>query len=490
MSGISKVLIANRGEIACRILRTLERLGIPGVIVCHPIDRDSPPARMASEVVEIAKEPPVAAYLDIDAIVDACRRSGADAVHPGFGFLAENAAFARRLISEGILFIGPLPDTIAMMGDKNRARRFCDAMGIPVIPAVSEMGAGERFLARAEAMGFPLLIKAAGGGGGKGMHIVREASRLEPAVSLASEEAQRYFGNPEVYAERFLENPRHIEVQVLADHHGNVLHLGERDCSIQRRFQKIVEESPAFGLAPDVRESILDSAVRIAQGARYQSAGTVEFLVDGEGRFYFLEMNTRIQVEHPVTEMITGLDLVEHQIRVAAGEPLPFSQKDIRFQGHAIEARIYAEDTEHDFAPSTGRLLRLNLPNGEGIRTDHALREGMDITPAFDPMLAKVIAHGSTRDRALEGLRHALEETLILGLATNTDFLKRLLSESSFREGPIHTGLIHEALLKTAPLERVELELLLAATALSSRHFCDPQFVAPQPYTTIGAWRS
>jgi propionyl-CoA carboxylase alpha chain/3-methylcrotonyl-CoA carboxylase alpha subunit/acetyl-CoA/propionyl-CoA carboxylase biotin carboxyl carrier protein len=487
MKGINRVLIANRGEIACRIIRTLDRMGISSVLVCHPCEARGPAARMAKEVIEIDADPPVSAYLDTEALVEACRSSGADALHPGFGFLAENASFAKRLEEEGIVFIGPTPEAISLMGNKPAARDFVRSLGLPVIPAE---GDGDGFYERLQLLGFPLLIKAAAGGGGKAMHRVFSAGELEHALELSREEAARYFGDRSIYAERLLHEPRHIEVQILSDGMGRVLHLWERDCSIQRRFQKIVEESPAPGLNPGLRREILSAAVRIAKEAGYKSAGTVEFLVEKGGGFYFLEMNTRIQVEHPVTEMVTGLDLIELQVRIASGERLAFSQEDVPLKGHAIEARLYAEDPDCDFQPSTGRILSLRLPEGQGIRVDHAIERGMRVTHAFDPMLAKIIAHGREREEALRRLSTALEEMVLLGVKTNRAFLKRIIENTSMKEGKIHTGFLSSEDIMRAEPSRRHMEMLLAAAALSSRDLSDPQFLPPEPYASMGPWRN
>jgi acetyl/propionyl-CoA carboxylase alpha subunit len=492
MKPIHKVLIANRGEIAARILRTLTHMGIAGAVVYHAADSGSPAVTKAGETVEIDGPTPVAAYLDIENIIAACKRINADAVHPGFGFLAENPRFAKRLTEEGITFIGPLPETMALMGNKIAARSFCMANGFPLAPSVTETEAGKDFIEKAGAIGLPLLIKAAAGGGGKGMHIVREIEDLKLAVELAKAEAKRAFADDTVYAERYVENPRHIEVQVLADHFGHVVHLGERECSIQRRFQKIIEESPASGVPVQLRDRICFTAVKIARRAGYRNAGTVEFLLTPEGDFYFLEMNTRIQVEHPVTEMVTGMDLVELQIRMARGEPLPFRQEDIRFHGHAIELRLYAEDPQNDFLPSTGRLLLYCLPEGEGVRVDNGFTEKMMVTPAFDPMLAKLIVCGSDRNAAIDKAIKALDETIVLGVTTNADYLNRIVSHPQYRAGQIHTGFIrrHAADLRQPPLSGHQRHLLLAAAALTSREFTDPEYKIPQPYAAMGTWRN
>ena len=492
MTNIKKVLIANRGEIACRILKTLNKMGISGVVVYHRIDSDSPALKMAEEAVEIQGQTPVGAYLDMEQIISVCKKTNAFAVHPGFGFLAENPEFAGRLEARGITFIGPSPQTMTLMGNKIAARAFCMENNFPLAPSITESDAKNDFLREAQKIGPPLLIKAAAGGGGKGMHIVKEIKNLETAVKLAKGEALRSFGDDTVYAERYVERPRHIEVQVLADHLGNVIHLGERECSIQRRFQKIIEESPAPGLLPDLRNRICETAVSIAQKAGYRNAGTVEFILAPDNKFYFLEMNTRIQVEHPVTEMVTGLDLVEMQIRIAAGETLPLRQEDIISKGHAIEMRIYAENPENDFLPSTGKLLAYQLKKGAGVRVDDGFRQGMTVTSAFDPMLAKTIVHGEDRHRAIDRAIRALEASRVLGVTTNIDFLKQVLSHAEFKSGNIDTGFIprHSEALLPPPLTDEQLHLLLAAAALSHRDFVDPQFHAPEPYATIGNWRN
>lgn len=492
MKSITKVLIANRGEIACRILRTLDRLGIQSVVVYHAADANSPAVRRASESLEIEGPSPVAAYLDMDRIIDACKATHADALHPGFGFLAENSTFAERLASAGITFIGPAPETIERMGNKLQARSFCVRNGFPLSPSVSENNPGQSFARQAGELGFPLLIKAVAGGGGKGMQVVRHPEELEPAVKMAKTEALRAFGDDRVYAERYEETPRHIEVQILADAYGNVVHLGERECSIQRRFQKIIEESPAPRLSPDMRARICATAVEIARKAGYRNAGTVEFLLSPENDFYFLEMNTRIQVEHPVTEMVTGIDIVEMQVRIARGEPLPFHQDDIKPAGSAIELRIYAEDPEKDFIPTTGQVLSFSLPRGDGVRVDHGMTEGMNVTPAFDPMLAKLIVHGKTRKEAIRRLRKAIADTWILGVTTNADYLARIVAHPAFASGLVHTGFIpgHAADLKPPELTPRQRRLLIAAVALGSREIADPEFAAEEPYTSIGMWRN
>ena len=492
MKTINKVLIANRGEIVSRISRTLDRLGIASVGVYHAADADSPGVQAVSEAVEIEGSTPVSAYLDIDQIITVCKQTSVDAVHPGFGFLAENAGFAKRLKREGIVFIGPSSDNIELMGNKVKARSFCIENGFPLVPSVTEETDGEHFAEQVRIIGVPLLIKAASGGGGKGMQIVRDLDSLESSIQLAKATALRAFGDGAVYAERYVEKPRHIEVQVLADEYGNIVHMGERECSIQRRFQKIIEESPAPCLDANLRARICDTAVEIVRRADYRNAGTVEFLLAPDGDFFFLEMNTRIQVEHPVTEMVTGIDLVEMQIRLVRGERLPFDQDEVKMKGHAIELRLYAEDSENDFLPTTGQLLTYSLPCGDHVRVDNGFTVGMKVTSAFDPMLAKLITHGATRDEAIERARKAIANTLVLGVTTNADYLARIIAHPAFAAGRIHTGFIPQYGddLKLPALTEEQRDLLLAAAALSSRELVNPYFEAIEPYTCIGKWRN
>lgn len=492
MKTINKVLIANRGEIVCRISRTLDRMGIASVGVYHAADAGSPGIRAVSEAVEIDGATPVAAYLDIDQIIAVCKQTDVDAVHPGFGFLAENAGFAKRLEREGILFIGPSPNNIELMGNKVEARSFCIKNGFPLVPSVTEATDGEHFAEKARNIGVPLLIKAASGGGGKGMRIVLDLDSLESSIQLAKAAALRTFGDDAVYAERYVEKPRHIEIQVLADEYGNIVQMGERECSIQRRFQKIIEESPAPCLDADLRARICDMAVEIVRRAEYRNAGTVEFLLAPDGNFFFLEMNTRIQVEHPVTEMVTGIDLVEMQIRIARGERLPFHQDEVKMKGHAIELRLYAEDPENDFLPTTGQLLTYSLPGGDHVRVDDGFTEGMKVTSAFDPMLAKLITHGATRDEAIEWARKAIANTMVLGVTTNADYLARIIAHPAFAAGLIHTGFIPQYGddLNLPALTEEQRDLLLAVAALSSRELVNPYLEAIEPYTSIGKWRN
>src|SRR5467141_272685 len=420
------VLIANRGEIAVRIIGSLRKLGLRAAIVYHEVDAATPAVALADVAFKISGRTPVSAYLDAEQIVTAARTVGAGALHPGYGFLSENAGFARAVAAAGIAFIGPSPEAIELMGDKIRARNFVEGNGFPVAPSAIEESDSPTFLARARSIGVPLLVKPSAGGGGKGMRIVRDLDLLEDAVAQARSEGQRYFGDGRLYIERYVEKPRHIEVQVLGDAFGNVVHLFERECSVQRRFQKIIEETPSPSLSVDLRKTICDTASGIARAAGYKNAGTVEFIY-GRGEFYFLEMNTRLQVEHPVTEMTTGLDLVEQQLVVSAGHPLAFKQDDVRPSGHAIEARLYAEAPEREFAPTTGKVLALEYPQGDGVRVDSGIAQGQFVTTALDPMLAKIIVHGATRSEAIARASQAIENLVLLGCETNAAFLRRIL---------------------------------------------------------------
>ncbi|MBL6751126.1 MAG: biotin carboxylase [Nevskia sp.] len=488
-----RVLIANRGEIALRILRTVQALGLEGVVVYHAADRHAPAVHAANQAVQITGATPVAAYLDADQIVRAALDSGAGAIHPGYGFLSENAGFARKVAAAGLAFVGPLPEQIELMGDKVRARAFVAAGGFPVAPSAIEDDDPASFAQRALAVGFPLLIKPAAGGGGKGMRIVRQAEALAREIERARSEGQRYFGDGRLYVERYVENPRHIEVQVLGDAHGNVVHLFERECSVQRRFQKIVEETPSPALDAATRARICDAAAGIARKAGYRNAGTVEFIFgtgSGDPVFYFLEMNTRLQVEHPVTEQITGKDLVLEQLRVAAGEPLGYSQAQISARGHAIEFRIYAEDPARGYTPTTGPVLALRLPEGEGVRVDSGIAQGQDVTAAFDPMLAKLIVTGADRAGAIARADRALAEFVLLGCKTNTGFLRRLLGHPAFVAGEIHTGFLdaHPEIAAEPELPPDTLHKLLAAAALSTRPLRDGADAVPDLHAAIGDW--
>ncbi|MEN3279379.1 MAG: propionyl-CoA carboxylase alpha chain [Solirubrobacteraceae bacterium] len=490
MSLPDKVLIANRGEIAVRIVGTLRRLGIASVAVFHAEDAGGRAVREADEAVELHGDTPVGAYLNVEGIVDACSSTGASAVHPGFGFLSENAAFAEALAQAGIAFIGPPPSAIRAMGDKIESKRLAAAAGVPTLPGSDDaVGDADEAVAEADRIGYPVLLKASAGGGGKGMRIARDDAGCREAFERASGEALASFGDGRVFVERFIERPRHIEVQVLADTHGTVVHLGERECSIQRRYQKVIEESPSPFIDDATRAEMGERAVALARAVGYASAGTVEMIVDSQRRFYVPQMNTRLQVEHPVTELVTGIDIVAEQVRVAAGEPLSFAQEDVQLRGHAIECRIYAEDAEAGFLPATGRLGLVRFPAGDGVRVDHGVVEGQQISASFDPMIAKLAVHGSSRAEAIARARDALRRTVLLGTITNTAYLERVLAQPAFAAGDTHTGFLdeHGDALAAPPVAADVERCLIAGAALASPRF-DARFAAPEPLATMGAW--
>jgi acetyl-CoA carboxylase biotin carboxylase subunit len=442
---IRAVLVANRGEIARRVVRACRRLGLGTVAVYSEADRDALHVREADHGVALGPAPARESYLDIDRILAAARASGADAVHPGYGFLSENWRFAEACTRAGLTFVGPPVEAIRAMGDKTEARRLMAAAGVPTVPGspgpVADVAAAE---AAAAAIGFPLILKAAGGGGGIGMARVERATDLPAAFATATRRAQSAFGNGAVYVERYLERPRHVEVQIFADAHGEVVHLHERECSIQRRHQKLIEESPAPGLDPRTKRGLVEAAVAGAQAIGYVNAGTMEFLVDAAGGFYFLEMNTRIQVEHPVTEEVTGLDLVVEQLRVAAGERLGWRQDAIGQRGAAVECRVYAEDPDKNFLPSPGTLTRLDLPSGEGIRIESGVEAGSVVSVHYDPLLVKLIARGGDRDEALVRMEAAVRATVVEGVRTTLPFLARALAHPDVRRGSLHTQMVDQ----------------------------------------------
>ena len=439
----SKLLIANRGEIAVRIVRTARDMGYRTVAVYSDADRDAPHVLAADEAVRIGPPPVAESYLNMGALLDAARRSGAEAIHPGYGFLSENAAFAQACLDAGLIFVGPSPRAIALMGNKSQARACAIRAGVPCAPGYEgERQDADFLLAEAHRIGFPVMIKAAAGGGGRGMRRVAVAAEFVSLLAEAQAEAQSAFGSGQVLLEKALTEVRHVEVQVFGDSHGNLIHLGERDCSIQRRNQKVIEEAPSPVVDAALRERMGAAAVAVARAVDYVGAGTVEFLLTADGSFYFMEMNTRLQVEHPVTELVTGIDLVEWQLRVAAGEPLPLPQERIALRGHAIEARLYAEDTRHDYRPCTGRVMRWQPAEGAGIRIDGGIREGQEIGAHYDAMLAKLIAHGRDREEARRRLLRAIEDTRILGLITNRDFLADILRDKLFVAGGATTAFL------------------------------------------------
>ncbi len=493
-----KVLIANRGEIARRVMAACRELGIRTVAVYSEADADAPFVAEADEAYLLGDAPPLQSYLAIEKVLTVAQQAGVDAVHPGYGFLAENAEFAQQCQQAGIVFIGPDSSVIRLLGDKGEAKRLAERAGVPILPGFIPQKplTPDQLLQEARRIGFPLLLKAVAGGGGKGMRIVENESEFLHAAESASREAEGAFGDPRLMLERYLPRPRHIEVQILADHHGKVLHLYERECSLQRRYQKIIEESPSPALDAATRTAITEAAVRIAQAAGYTNAGTVEFLLeetDQGARFYFMEVNTRLQVEHPVTEMVTGLDLVQWQLRIAMGEALPFEQHNITTRGHAIEARLYAEDPTHDFAPSLGRLEVWHAPQLPGVRIDSGVERGSVITHHYDPMLAKVIAWGETREHARRRLLQALQQIAVLGVRTNLPFLMEVLTHPDFQAGKLHTRFLHDhpELMQSAVEPPVE--VLLALAMLASRTAPRPSATAqptpPNIWEQLGHWR-
>lgn len=433
-----KVLIANRGEIAVRIIRACRELGIHTVTVYSTADKHALHAKIADEAVCIGPAATKDSYLNAAAIIEACKMTGAEAVHPGFGFLSENADFAELCLKNNIVFIGPRPESIRMLGDKAAAKETMKAAGVPVIPgsdgAVPDMEAAKKLC---KEIGCPLMVKASAGGGGRGIRLVEHPEDLEAAITAAKQEALNFFGNDEVYMEKFIVNPKHIEVQILADSYGNTVYLGERDCSMQRRNQKVLEETPSPIMTPELRAKMGKAAVAAAKACGYTNAGTIEFLVDADRNFYFMEMNTRIQVEHPITEAVTGIDLVKQQILIANGEKLPFAQEDITIRGHAIECRINAENPELNFRPSPGQITALHIPGGPGIRVDSSAYQGYTIPPYYDSMIAKLIVHAPTREEAIAKMKWALAEFIVDGVDTNIDFQLSLIRDSLFEREPM-----------------------------------------------------
>ncbi|WP_330339815.1 acetyl/propionyl/methylcrotonyl-CoA carboxylase subunit alpha [Streptomyces sp. NBC_00557] len=480
------VLVANRGEIAVRVIRTLRSLGVRSVAVFSDADADARHVREADTAVRIGPAPAAESYLSVERLLQAAARTGAQAVHPGYGFLAENAAFARACEEAGLVFIGPPADAIALMGDKIRAKETVKAAGVPVVPG----GRDPELVEAARELGAPVLLKPSAGGGGKGMRLVRDMSLLEEEIAAARREARASFGDDTLLVERWVDRPRHIEIQVLADGHGNVVHLGERECSLQRRHQKIIEEAPSVLLDEATRASMGEAAVQAARSCGYRGAGTVEFIVPGgdPSSYYFMEMNTRLQVEHPVTELVTGLDLVEWQLRVAAGEKLAFTQDDVTLTGHAVEARICAEDPTRGFLPTGGTVLLLREPQGDGVRTDSGLSEGTEVGSLYDPMLSKVIAYGPDRATALRKLRAALAETVTLGVQTNAGFLRRLLAHPAVVEGDLDTGLVERVVDELVTTDVPE-EVYEAAAALRLEQLRPRTDGWVDPFSVPSGWR-
>ncbi|MBK8491972.1 MAG: acetyl-CoA carboxylase biotin carboxylase subunit [Saprospirales bacterium] len=472
---MKKILIANRGEIALRIIRTARKMGIATVAVYSEADRQALHVRRADEAICIGPAPSIQSYLNKERILEAAKKTGADAIHPGYGFLSEDATFAKAVQKAGLIFIGPNPEAIKLMGSKLAAKEAVKKYHIPMVPGLDKaIDDPKKAQEYAKFIGFPILIKASAGGGGKGMRIVENEGEFIEQMDRAISEAQSAFGDGSVFIEKYVTKPRHIEIQVLADSHGNAVHLFERECSIQRRHQKVVEEAPSSILTPGIRAAMGEAAVNVAKSCNYLGAGTVEFLMDDQMNYYFLEMNTRLQVEHPVTELITGIDLVEQQIRIARGEALAFDQEEIQMQGHAVELRVYAEDPFHQFMPSIGKILDYQRPKGEGVRLDDAYEAGMDIPIYYDPMIAKLITYGRTRDEAINRMHRAIEEYKIEGIATTLPFGKFVMEHSAFRTGDFDTGFVNQYFtqeaLEAQRKEEGEIAALIAARLFQLDH--------------------
>jgi acetyl-CoA carboxylase, biotin carboxylase subunit len=486
-----KVLVANRGEIAVRVIRGLREMGIGSVAVYSDADRNSLAVRMADEAVRIGPAPSKESYLRIDRILDAAAMTGAEAIHPGYGFLSENDAFASACQEAGVKFIGPSPGAIRAVGSKTAARQLAKAAGAPIVPGIEEpVSSIEEARRVAREIGYPVLLKAVAGGGGKGMRRVDREADLDAALRDASSEAERSFRDAAVYIEKLVVEPRHIEIQVLGDEHGHIIHLGERECSLQRRHQKVIEESPSPVMLrhPELREAMGEAALKVARAAGYYNAGTCEFLVDSQRNFYFLEMNTRLQVEHPVTELVTGLDLVEWQLRIASGEPLTVRQSDVAWRGSAIECRVYAEDPAADFLPSPGRIESLREPSGPGVRLDSGVYAGMTVPMEYDPLLAKLAVWASSRQRAIERMRRAIAEYRVGGIKTNLEFFARVLADEEFRTGSFHTSYIAEFFARAGRAVPPSDEEVAAARAIAAFHATPAN---PRPAAAgVSQWRS
>ena len=471
MKPLRKCLIANRGEIAVRIIRACRELGIQTVAVYSEIDAQAQHVLLADEAYLLGAAPPAESYLNAEKLIAIATTADCDSVHPGYGFLSENEDFAAAVVAAGLVWVGPGADAIRRMGVKTEARALMAQAGVPIVPGFQDEQASDGdYIAAAEQIGYPVMVKAAGGGGGKGIRIVREAAQMAEALSGARREAQHAFGDPRLFLERYIEAGHHIEIQVLADHYGHVLHLFERECSSQRRHQKIIEESPSPLLDEATRQRIGTAAVAAARAVGYVNAGTVEFIVTADGEFYFLEMNTRLQVEHPVTELVTGLDLVKLQLRIAAGEPLPFTQADLSQRGHAIECRLYAEDPANNFLPSVGSLLHFIPPYGPGVRVDAGVVSGDEVSLYYDPMIAKIIVYEHDRQTAIARMQTALAQTVVLGVQTNLAFLQALLTYPDFQTGRVHTRTIDDHLADLLPSAAPLDDVVLIAAALGDYH--------------------
>lgn len=490
-----KILIANRGEIAARVARTCQEMGIAAVAVYSEADLSSPHLHAADEAVCIGPAPATESYLNGAAIIAAAQRTGAQAIHPGYGFLSENAAFAQQVYEAGLTFIGPAPQSLSAVGNKIFARQTVAALGVPVIPALEQPSAEPAVLKeQVEALGYPLLIKAAAGGGGKGMRIVRSYEELDEALAAAQREAAAAFAEGTVYIERYLEKPHHVEVQLLGDRHGTLIHLGERECSIQRRYQKIFEETPSPAVSEPLRADMTRAALAVARAAGYYNAGTVEFILDDQGRFYFLEVNARLQVEHPITELVTGLDLVREQIRIAAGEKLGFGQDDIQPSGHACECRLYAEDPANGFLPAPGPVLAWQPPAGPGVRVDAGVELDSQVSVYYDPLIAKLSTWGRDREQARQRMQAALRQCVVLGPTTNGPFLLDVLAHPAFIAGHTHTGFLAEHFQNWQPDTTTHRSVAALAAALGrtqprSGQAPTPHSPPPSPWTQLGGWR-
>jgi len=484
-----KVLIANRGEIAVRVIRACRELGVQTVAVYSEADREALHVRMADEAYLIGPPPSRESYLVVDKILEAAKKSGAEAIHPGYGFLSERAHFAKACADAGIVFIGPSPAAIDAMGDKVEARKRMIAAKVPVVPgSEGTLDSEEEIVATAAKIGFPVMLKAAAGGGGKGMRLVSSPDEIRAGARAARSEAKSAFGDDRIYVERFVDSPRHVEVQVLGDTHGNVVHVYERECSIQRRHQKVIEESPSPALDAKTREAMGKVAVQAAKAVNYVGAGTIEFLVDSKRDFYFLEMNTRIQVEHPITEMVTGVDLVRTQIEVAAGAPLPFRQDDIRQRGWAFECRIYAEDPENNFLPAPGRITRLREPGGLGIRNDTGVYEGFEVSIHYDPMISKLVAWGATREEANARMQRALSEYVIHGPTTNIEFHRWILRHPRFQKGDFDTRFIQQEFTGLPPRGEGLDHVAIAAAVIAALNGDESKSAAKPAAAPASAW--
>ena len=493
MSLFRKVLVANRGEIAVRVIRTCRTMGIPTVAVFSEADAAARHVGEADEAVAIGPPEPARSYLSIDALLKAALGSGADAVHPGYGFLSQSGDFADAVRDAGLAFVGPPGDVHRRMGDKKGARRLMASAGVPVVPGYDgDEQSDERLLAEAERLGWPVVLKPSRGGGGKGMRVVRRPADFAAALAGSRREARGAFGDDAMVVERFVDRPRHVEVQVMADATGRTLHLGERECSIQRRHQKVVEETPSPALDGRAREALCAAGVAAARAASYVNAGTVEFLLAPDGSFFFLEMNTRLQVEHPVTEEVTGLDLVRLQIEIAAGRPLSLAQEDVVRRGHAIECRLYAEDPDRDDLPSPGRILHVSEPQGPGIRVDSGIRSGSEVSVHYDPLLAKVVASGWGRREAIERMGDALRRTVVLGVVTNLARLRAIIEHPAFEAAALHTGFVDEHLAEAPSSPALPVEAVAALAATMARDGSAPGDARPRaadPWEGLGPWR-